>query len=84
VVPAGSHSNHRFVAPHVDWGELSEAEQLALADAQTSGGLVVAISEERADGLLREFETRGVEAAEIGRTAEGPPGRITIRGRIEG
>jgi selenide,water dikinase len=84
VVPAGSRSNHRFVAPHVDWAELSEPEQLALADAQTSGGLVVAISEERADRLLQEFQARGVEAAEIGRTAEGPPGRITIRGRVEG
>ncbi len=84
VVPGGTRSNHRFVAPHVDWGELPEAEQLALADAQTSGGLLIVASEERAGGLVRELEVRGVEAAEIGRTAEGPPGRITVRGRVVG
>src|SRR5207249_4636707 len=36
VVPSGTHSNHAFVAARVDWGELGEAEQLVLADAQTS------------------------------------------------
>jgi selenide,water dikinase len=82
VVPGGTRANHRFVTPHVDWGELPEAEQLALADAQTSGGLVVAVSEERAGELAREFEARGVTGVEIGRTAEGLPGRITIQGRI--
>jgi selenide,water dikinase len=82
VVPGGTHSNHRFVAPNIDWGELSQPEQLALADAQTSGGLLVAVSEERAPGLVREFQARGIQAAEIGRTVEGPPGRIAILGRI--
>jgi selenide,water dikinase len=82
VVPGGTRSNHRFLERHVDWGELSEEEQLALADAQTSGGLLVVASEERAGGLLRELEARGVEASEIGRTTSGPAGRVTVRGRI--
>ena len=82
VIPGGTRSNHRFLDPNVDWGELPQAEQLALADAQTSGGLLVAASEERVGGLLREFDSRGVEAAEIGRTVDGPPGRIAIRGRL--
>ena len=42
VVPGGTKRNHASVDPHVDWGELTEPEQLLLADAQTSGGLLVA------------------------------------------
>jgi selenide,water dikinase len=84
VIPAGTRSNHRFLAPNVEWGELPEAEQMALADAQTSGGLLVAVTEERTGGLVREFEARGVEAAEIGRTVQDEPGRIAIRGRVAG
>jgi selenide,water dikinase len=82
VVPGGTRSNHRFLERHVDWAELPEAEQLALADAQTSGGLLVVASEERAGRLVREFEARSVEAAEIGRTVAGPAGRIAVRGRV--
>ena len=82
VVPGGTRSNHRFLERRVDWGELSEAEQLALADAQTSGGLLVVASEERAGSLLREFEARSVEAAEIGRTVAGTAGRVAVRGRV--
>jgi selenide,water dikinase len=82
VVPGGTRSNHRFLGPRVDWGELPEEEQLALADAQTSGGLLIVASEQRAGGLVRGLQARGVEAFEIGRTVAGPAGRIAVRGRI--
>ncbi len=41
-LPGGSRRNLAWVAPHADFGNLSEAELLLLADAQTSGGLLVA------------------------------------------
>jgi selenide, water dikinase len=82
VVPSGTRSNLAFVGPHVEWGELSEPEQLALADAQTSGGLLIAVSPERAERLTSELAARGVPSAKIGETVDGPPGRITVRGRI--
>jgi len=82
VVPGGTRSNRRFLDRHVDWGPLPQEEQLALADAQTSGGLLVVASDQRAPMLLREFQARGVEASEIGRTVAGPAGRIAVRGRI--
>lgn len=53
-----------------------------LADAQTSGGLLIAARGERADGLKDSLQRRGVDFAEIGRTAAGEPGRITVRGRL--
>jgi selenide,water dikinase len=82
VVPAGTRSNLAFVSPNVDWGELSDPERLALADAQTSGGLLIAVSGDRAERLANALAERGVRADRIGTTTDGSPGRITVRGRL--
>jgi selenide,water dikinase len=84
MVPNGSRSNLGFVDPHTDWGELSEAERLMLADAQTSGGLLIAATEGCFGQLRLALEERGVMAAEIGQTRSGQPGRITMTGRPAG
>jgi selenide,water dikinase len=80
VVPSGTRRNHAFLAPHVDWGELTEPEQLVLADAQTSGGLLIAAADPE-DMRLRLVE-RGVQAVEVGLTEPGEPGHITVEGRL--
>jgi selenide,water dikinase len=80
VVPGGTKRNHAFLQPFVDWGELMEPEQLVLADAQTSGGLLIAASDPE-DMRLRLVE-RGVQAVEIGLTEAGEPGHITVEGRL--
>ncbi|MGW0193276.1 selenide, water dikinase SelD [Nonomuraea sp. NPDC003201] len=41
-ISGGSRRNLDWVAPHCDFGDLPENERLLLADAQTSGGLLVA------------------------------------------
>jgi selenide, water dikinase len=41
-VPGGSRRNLDWVAPHADFGDATEDDLLLLADAQTSGGLLVA------------------------------------------
>ncbi len=41
-VPGGSRRNLDWVAPHADFGRLTEEQLLMLADAQTSGGLLLA------------------------------------------
>jgi selenide,water dikinase len=82
VVPGGSGRNHAFVSPHVDWGGLDEPEQLVLADAQTSGGLLVAAPD--GERLAASFAARGVSFAEVGAVIEGRPGRIAIVGRPVG
>lgn len=48
LFPSGSRRNHAAFRDHVEWGSTSELEQLMLCDAQTSGGLLVAIPPERA------------------------------------
>jgi selenide,water dikinase len=80
AVAGGTRRNHAFVRPHTDWGELTEPEQLVLADAQTSGGLLVAATD--GDRLTEAFERRGVSFAEIGGVVSGEPGTIVISGRL--
>ncbi|HEX8347308.1 MAG TPA: selenide, water dikinase SelD [Actinoplanes sp.] len=42
-VSGGTRRNLDWVAPHIEWrGDISEEDRLLLADAQTSGGLLVA------------------------------------------
>ena len=71
LFPSGSRRNHAAFKEQVDWSRVSEVDQLMLCDAQTSGGLLVAIPPENASS----FE-------EILRHAPHPPARIgTISGR---
>ena len=80
VVPDGTRRNLEFLAPFVDWGELTEPEQLILSDAQTSGGLLIAARE--ADALQGALSERGIGHVEVGVVHEGAPGRITVTGRV--
>ncbi len=82
VVAGGTERNHAFVAPTTDWAELTLPEQYLLADAQTSGGMLIATS--RGADLEAALAERGVTAARIGRVREGGAGSISIHGRVEG
>jgi selenide, water dikinase len=85
VVPSGTRSNHEFVDPLTDWGGLPDSEQLVLADAQTSGGLLIAVPESRAGELTSALAAAGIPAAEVGVVdGDGPPGRIQVSGRVSG
>jgi selenium donor protein len=48
LFPDGSRRNHAAYRDRVEWGGLGLTEQLMLCDAQTSGGLLVAIPPEKA------------------------------------
>ncbi|MEX0754850.1 MAG: selenide, water dikinase SelD [Actinomycetota bacterium] len=81
-VAGGTRRNHEYVRADTDWGALTEPEQWLLADAQTSGGLLIATTD---PVRLREaLRSRGIAAAEVGVTREGAPGSITVTGRIPG
>lgn len=80
MVAGGTKRNHAFVDPDVDWGGLPSDEQLLLADAQTSGGLLLAVDPAKAGDLVAALQRRNTPtAAVIGHTVEGTPGRIGIR-----
>jgi selenium donor protein len=51
LFPDGSRRNHVAYRDQVDWGGISELDQLMLCDAQTSGGLLVAVPPENSSGF---------------------------------
>jgi selenide,water dikinase len=80
MVAGGTRRNLAFVAPDVDFGDLPDAERLLLADAQTSGGLLLSVAPDRAQQLLDACRSHGTPiAAMIGEMTESDAGRITIR-----
>jgi selenide,water dikinase len=78
-VPGGTRRNLAFYEPHLDAGAVAEAERLIACDAQTSGGLLIAVARERLDALLGALRRRGAPAAaHIGEIVDGPQGRIAL------
>jgi selenide,water dikinase len=81
VYSGGNERNATFVEGLVAFDpRLGPAQQAVLFDAQTSGGLLIAIRKEEADARLADLHASGVAAARaIGRvTAAGSP-RIRVR-----
>jgi len=78
--PGGSRANLRHINEKILWGQdITEHEKLLLADAQTSGGLLIAVPTNKLQSLLRGLTERNVEtAAVIGEVVEGEPGKIII------
>jgi len=79
MVAGGTQRNHAFVSDAVDFGDLPESEQLLLADAQTSGGLLFAVDDATTPELVDALNRRkSLAAAVIGRIAATNPGTITV------
>lgn len=74
VVPGGSKRNLSYASAVTTFDDAITADKrLVLADAQTSGGLLLCLPEERAEAALRALRDRGVpRAAVIGQLASGP------------
>ena len=81
AVPGGTTRNRDAMRDYVSFGSgVDEVAQVLLADAQTSGGLLIAVAPERLAALLDALAREGTPArAVIGRVTPGPAGRITVR-----
>ena len=79
-VPAGSRKNLAHVVPTTRFdGAVSDLQQLLLADAQTSGGLLLSVPADRAADLVADLEARGTLAhAVIGEVEDGPAGHVEV------
>jgi selenide,water dikinase len=80
-VPGGSRRNLTFANAVTDFDEtIGEPLRIVLADAQTSGGLLLAFPSEVADAALASLHDRGVTAAAIvgAVTASGEP-RVLVK-----
>jgi selenide,water dikinase len=80
VAPGGTHANRRFLASSVEYGVgVDEAAELVLCDAQTSGGLLIAVAADRVDRLLQLLESAGVfSTAVVGCIEEGVAGTARV------
>ena len=59
---------------------LSDLNLIILADAQTSGGLLISVSEERSEDLVNKLvNNQTLYSSVIGKVTEGNPGTIKVR-----
>lgn len=78
VWPGGSRRNLEAMRDRVDVDAVDDARAMVLFDAQTSGGLLIAVEPESADALHAALAERGVtSAATIGTVARGS-GRVVV------
>jgi selenide,water dikinase len=78
-VPGGSRRNLEDLAADLDFGDTVDlVTRTLLADAQTSGGLLICVPPDRADALVDALRGRTPAAAVIGEVTEGPAGTIRI------
>jgi selenide,water dikinase len=75
-VPEGSRRNLEWTGERVDRGAADATTVLLLADAQTSGGLLLGVDPGRAPDALARLSASGHACAEIGRAE---PGRGILR-----
>jgi selenide,water dikinase len=67
VTPGGTRANLEAVRAQVRFAPaITDVEQLILADAQTSGGLLISVPAERLSNLLQELGSRDVAGGVIG------------------
>jgi len=70
--PGGSLDNRRYFDPHVIFsGDLDEADRMLLYDAQTSGGLLLGVPEQKAADFLTAAREASVAAWVIGQALSG-------------
>ena len=80
MIPAGSFANRDFCdRAVVVRGKVDPLLVDLLADAQTSGGLLIAVAAERAEGLHAALERRSVPHPEIGRVTAASEARIVLQ-----
>ncbi|MFZ3070297.1 MAG: selenide, water dikinase SelD [Anaerolineaceae bacterium] len=80
VIPGGTLNNLSYVEGHVEFAEgVSHLDQILLADAQTSGGLLISLSEESSKALLEGLTKRGIKGSVVGRVEKPGSGRITVK-----
>ncbi len=66
IIPKGTERNHKFVSRFSDFSnQLSITQQMMIADAQTSGGLLIALPPEQANDFIDQFNLKSNFDAKI-------------------
>ncbi len=80
VIPGGTVANMEYVKPYVHWDEnIPQIGHILLCDAQTSGGLLIATDEKKANNLIGLLHKKGLkDSAIIGKISKKGNGCITV------
>lgn len=80
LVPGGSRRNLAFADTWTDWGAaVTPLQRTVATDAQTSGGLLLAVDSARRDELIGEICGRGGVAERVGRLVDAAAGMVRLR-----
>lgn len=83
IFPGGSSNNKAAFEELVAFGEgLRDEDKMLLFDAQTSGGLLIALPESQLDQFASEMEKRSTDWWRIGDFAEPQSARIVVSGQV--
>jgi selenide,water dikinase len=79
AVPGGTQRNESFLNDWVTWpNHLAAVDRTILCDAQTSGGLLIAVEPGRAPALEAALGKRGLLVAAVGSLEAGTAGRVYV------
>ena len=78
AIAGGTSRNYEYLRSRVEFRGLDEFDEIILCDAQTSGGLLMAVATDRLETLMAALRKRKIDPAHVGEiTAEGN-GRIDV------
>jgi selenide,water dikinase len=73
IVPGGTLANMKSYEMHVIYENgVSDTKRILMNDAQTSGGLLIFVPDEKKDLLIKALRKEGVPATHIGELAKDP------------
>ncbi len=78
ILPEGLYRNRSFAGDNVDEGDIDLYMRDMLYDPQTSGGLLIAVSHDDAEGLIEELKGRVPAVQRIGHMEEYTDGKRII------
>jgi selenide,water dikinase len=80
LVPGGSRNNQRYFGAYVEFdSEVDDLTRTVLFDAQTSGGLLIAVPDAHLQDWMEALGATGTSVQKvIGRFLEGEAGRMTV------
>lgn len=79
-IPGGSRENLKTAAEFVEWSNAMDWQKVLLADAQTSGGLLLCVAPRHLNKVLKILkEARALCAVVIGQIVRSPKGKIRVQ-----
>jgi selenide,water dikinase len=80
LLTAAAQRNRNFVSEYVHFENVSFAMEEILFDPQTSGGLLIAVSEDESEAVLDRLKALNLPARAVGRISDKADAEIFVKG----